>query len=1140
VGLEIRVLGPFDVLVDGRPLALGGPRQRAVLALLALHLGQVASIDRIIDDIWGEAAGDTAAHTVQVYVSQLRKGLPAGVIVTRAPGYVLAAAPETLDAERFERLLERGRAALAGDPAGALALLDEQAALWRGAPYAEYAYAAWAETEIARLEELKLVADETRIAALVEVGRAAEAIPQLDGLIGREPLRERLRYLRMLALYRTGRQAEALQAYQQARESLVEQLGIEPGPELQALERAILRQDASLAVPAPAPRPAPVDRAGATVTLLAIELDLAAGEPGTDELARQGAAVREAVERAGGRDAGAQAEGWLAAFGRAQDALAAALELQRGNPARPLRMAIHTGEPTPGEDRYVGLDVTVARRAAAAAHPGQVVATSAAAQLLRAGDASLRDLGEHRLRDVARSQRLHQVVADGLRDAFPPLRAVQSRHRAIPTPGTPLVGRREQVAEVAAMLRGPDARLVTLVGPGGIGKTRLALAVAEELVGETPDGAVVVLLAAVRDPELVVPTIAGAVGVAGSADEPLLEALAAALAERELLLVLDNLEHLSEAALSIAALLERAPGLRILATSRAPLRLRDEREHAVPPLTEEEAVGVFVQGARNVRPGFDPTGDELRAVQEICRRLDHLPLAIELAAPRTRLLVPRELLGRLERRLSLLTGGARDLPERQQTLRAAIDWSYGLLPPPLQALFARLSVFAGGCTIDEIEAVCAGDDDGADLLDGVAALVDGSLLRQSLDAEGQPRLGMLETIREFAEERLEARGERQTYRARHAAHMLELAQAARPHLRQEGTLGRIEADLDNLRAALSFAQATGDGDTLARLAGALTQLWYSRTLLAEGRRWATAALSLPLSPEAEADAAACAAKLALEQGDVDVALALGERAAELLRAIPDPLALHAVLITLANAAYYAGDYDGAGRHEDEMIALAKAAGDRSRLARALNARGVTALARRDWPAAQRCFDEAVRLAHAVGDEVTLAEAELSLIGLHLGTGDLERARGLAEKLVRQAERRGDRALLGWSLVSLGYAVLHADPAGAEEPLARSVQLAVEAGRRTLLPLPLIGLASVAALRGDPARAARLLGATDALVDELHMTLPGDDRERYDAALALAREGLDDESFAAALAEGRALRFEEALALATGGVVSAVA
>src|SRR5215207_3937537 len=554
-----------------------------------------------------------------------------------------------------------------------------------------------------------------------------------------------------------------------------------------------------------------------------------------------------------------------AAFPTAPDAVAAALSAQlallgedwSAIGSLPVRMALHVGEAAPDErGDYRAAPFHRLNRLLASGHGGQVLLTTGVQGLSRDSlppGASLEDLGEHRLRDLLEPEHIYQLLHPELPSDFPPLKSLDNRLHNLPVQPTPFLGREAVLKDIAALLLRPDFRLLTLVGPGGSGKTRLALQAAADRLDDFVDGVFFVPLAPLTEPELVPSAITAALGVREEAERSYLDRLQSALAQKHLLVVLDNVEHLVEAAPVVGDLLAAIPGLSVLATSRVPLHLSAEREYPVPPLelprrepplpfaqlSQFESVRLFVDRAQAVRPDFMLDDETAPVVAEICRRLDGLPLAIELAAARVRVLPPHSLLARLDRRLPLLTGGPRDAPARQRTLRDAIAWSYDLLEPNEQTLFRRLAVFAGGCTLEAAEAVgnVGGD---LDVLGSLEQLVAQSLVRQAEELGLQPWFGMLETIREFALDRLQAAGEGDEAAARHAGFFLALAETAEPHLRspdEPAWPGRLEAEHDNLRVALAWALPGRDPRSGARAAAALWRFWVHRGHLAEGRRW---------------------------------------------------------------------------------------------------------------------------------------------------------------------------------------------------------------------------------------------------------------------------------------------------------------
>jgi predicted ATPase/DNA-binding CsgD family transcriptional regulator len=710
-----------------------------------------------------------------------------------------------------------------------------------------------------------------------------------------------------------------------------------------------------------------------------------------------------------------------------------------------------------------------------------------------------------------------------------------ARSYALPTPSTPFVGRERERAAVVDLLLRPEVRLVTLTGAGGVGKTRLALAVAEDLLGSPrstgqafADGACFVDLAPIVDPVLVLSVIARGLEVSESGQKSLLASLVDYLRDRSLLLVLDNFEQILAAAPSLARLLAECPALAMLVTSRAPLHLSAEHEFPVPPLdlpdpkhlpelevlARSEAVALFLQRARAVRPDFQLTNANAAAVVELCARLDGLPLAIELAAARIKLLAPQALLARLGSRLSLLTGGARDLPERQQTLRRTIDWSYSLLEPEEQALFARLAVFAGGCSLEAVEAVCDGgtraegreaSESSASPLDVVGSLVDKSLLRQSEGLEGEPRFTMLETIREYALERFEVTEDAEVWRRRHAEYYLALAERAVPELtgpRQGSWLEQLEREHDNLRAALGWALERDESSTGLRLAAALGRFWEIRGHFGEGRAW----LERSLSRWPDGPAAARA------------------------------LALNAS----GSLAYHAGDYERAVAFHEQALELRRKLGDRRGMAASLHNLGITALHQLDLDRAEALCEEGRALWREVNDDRGVAISLNSSAILARNRGNHEQARVHYDESLAIFRKLGDSWGVGLVLNNLGRVARDLEDWDQVAVLSsESLALFQELGDRRGVAWVLSNLTVVAGRRGFWEQAARLHGAAEALREAIgaaSLGLSPAEIAAHENAVTAARARLGDLAFADAMVSGRAMtadQIADALQLVVG-------
>jgi predicted ATPase/class 3 adenylate cyclase len=874
-------------------------------------------------------------------------------------------------------------------------------------------------------------------------------------------------------------EADELRPSKELAERLAAHFGV---PEL---ERAVFvayargQADAPLAAARPPVAPALVGLPSGTVTFLFTDIEgstqLWERHPQAmpAALARHDARLRELIDAHGGMVFKTVGDGCHAVFVTAAAALAATLAAQRAliaeqwettEPLR-VRMALHTGAADLRDGDYFGPPLNRVARLLVTGHGGQILLTRATQELVRddmPADAELLDLGRHRLKDLAHPEQIFQLLAPNLPTAFPPLNALDAHRTNLPAQPTPLIGRDQEVAAVCSLLRRTEVHLLTLTGPGGTGKTRLGLQVAAELLDAFVDGIYFVNLAPIRAPDLVASAIAQTLGLTERGDQSLLDRVHAYLRDKRLLLLLDNFEQVVDAAPLVAALLGASPQLKLLVTSRAPLQLRGEQEIPVPPLAlpdlhrlpdlatlaQYAAVALFIQRAREVRPDFAVTNATAPAVAEICHRLDGLPLAIELAATRVKLLPLSALLARLDNRLRLLTGGARDLPARQQTIRATIAWSYDLLDAGAQTLFRRLAVFVRGCTPEAAEAVCGGVGVGSwgvaptpnsqlptPILDGLALLVDSSLLKPEMGVEGEPRFVMLETIREFALERLAASGEREALCRSHATYYLSLAEAAEsqltntlPHLIDTLPVhwrDRIEADLDNFRAVLAWSQAaTGDLESGVRLAGALAPFWEARGYWSEGRTWLESLLAAcRKEPPAEPMVKLWrhAANLARRQGEYSHATALAEECLILCQTLNDRSSMVATLRLLARLAGYQDDPDREVAHYEEYRRLSHAHSDSVGLADALCNLGRIALNRGDLTQATALVEESLQISRERDLTHASATALRYLGQIAYAQGDANRATALLDESVAECRKIMNARQRAWALLDLWQA-----------------------------------------------------------------------------------------------------------------------
>jgi predicted ATPase len=809
-----------------------------------------------------------------------------------------------------------------------------------------------------------------------------------------------------------------------------------------------------------------------TVTLLFTDIEgstkllLELGDRYADVLAEHRRALREAFQHHRGVEVDSQGDAFFYAFAKAADALAAAGEGQAALSGGPvsIRVGVHTGEPTVTEEGYVGADVHRAARIMSAGHGGQVLVSEATQRLVH-DRFPLKDLGPQRLRDLTTPVRLYQLGESH----FPPLKTLNQTN--LPVAASRLVGRERELAELVELLN-DSHRIVTVTGAGGSGKTRLALQVAAELLGAFDDGVFWVSLAGLREPELVLPTVAQAVG---AKDE-----LSSHLAHRTMLLLLDNFEHLLDAAAPLAELLTKAPRVKALITSRAALQVSGEREYGLDPLAESDAIALFLTRARDAGRQLDP--DE--TVLEICRRLDRLPLALELAAARAKLMGPEVLLSRLERRLPILTGGRRDAPDRQRTLRATIEWSYDLLEERTRVVFSRLAVFAGGFSLTAAEEIASSG------LEELAQLVELSLLKPI----GADRFMMLETIREYALERLEESSEAVSVREAHARFMLALLEEARPHIeggaRQREWVNRLAPEMDNIRLALAFFSAAGPVESFVRCATAAWWCSWAQGNLTEPRLRLDEALAKYQEPTAlRADALEGAAYLAMRQGDLDGARRRSEERLAIRQSVGDAIALGNAIYFLGNLDALEGNVDEAERRWRRSLELF---GSHGYARYAFGALGMSAHHRGDFAEARRNIERSNEIAGAVGDERLLV-TQLGVIGLTY-LDEADRSRAVAPIL---------------ESVRLGGTLHH-----------------VESVARTSL------LATAALLVEDrPGDAVAVLAAADAALRRMNSVLIPFQRERVERVLERARELLGPDAAEDAWNRGAALELDAAVDVA---------
>ena len=879
-----------------------------------------------------------------------------------------------------------------------------------------------------------------------------------------------------------------------------------------------------------------------TVTLLFTDIEGSTlllqrlGESYAQVLSEHHLLLRAIFEKWGGHEVDTQGDAFFVVFSRATDALNMTIEAQETLATHDwpeaasvrVRMALHTGEPKISASEYIGIDVHRAARLCSAGHGGQVLISQTTYDLIKDQlpvGASLRDMGVHRLKDLQQPEPIFQLVISGLPDDFPPLKTLDIHKNNLPTQPTPLIGRDKDLTAARQILLRKEVRIVTLTGAGGSGKTRLAIQIAAELIEDFSDGVYFCPLASIRDPGLVILTIAQIVGVKQTVGFSIMEELKSAVLDKWILLVLDNFEQVTDAAPLVAELISSCSQIKVLVTSREKLRLRGEYEFPVQPLPLPDlkhlprldvlahypAVELFIQRAIAVKPDFALTEDNAPVIAEICARVDGLPLAIELAAARIKLLPPQALLSRLGHRLTLLTGGARDLPTRQQTLRNTIDWSYELLNEREQTLFKRMAIFVGGCSLEAAEAVCGGHGlEIFEILEVIASLVDKSLVRQESSGD-EPRFEQLEMLREYGLEQLDEDGETKEIRRSHASYFLALAELADPLLEspeQALWVDRLDHEYGNMRAALEWLIDDGELDQGLRLGVALWRFWEIRGYLTEGRVWLDQLLSLSKSSfqmKSRSKALYAAGVLADAQCDYTTARNLFEEYLAINREVGEPLSLAAALNNLGNVANAQEDFQMAESCYTEALEIFRKVGEEPGQAWSLQSLANIAQRQNDFAKALSLYEEVLEIWKKAGYKAPIAVGLIDVGGVLNAMGDYDGARSAYEQslaIFREQHNGGAAAISLNHLGNLNYTL--GDYAAARTFYELGLKIVHELGDMRGIARLIESLASLAAAQAQPERALRLAGAAAELRRAIGAPLPSIELARFQNTLDLAK------------------------------------